>query len=101
MSTASTQPYELLVADAEAMAWIEVYEGFAVKVLRVSSETGHYTILFKSAGGRTEPRHRHLAGADIYVVEGGVEYRPGLVARAGSWMYEPAGALHETRRPIT
>ena len=40
------------------------------------------------------PPHTHLGPADFYVISGSIEYRGG-VARAGGWVYEPAGAVHD------
>src|SRR5262249_17357350 len=97
---ADVQLNDMLALDANAMPWIEMYEGFSIKILRVSPETGHYTMLFRGEAGRVEPRHRHLAGADLYVVPGAVESGPGDIAGAGSWMYEPAGALHTATRYV-
>lgn len=82
------------------MPWTPLYDGFAVKVRRTSAETGWYTMLFRGEASRVEPRHRHLGAAEVYVVSGAVEYRPGRVAGTGSWMYEPAGALHTATRYV-
>lgn len=79
----------------DAIEWSADLGGNRVKVLRVSEETGAYTALFKAAAGTTNPRHRHLGPADFYVIEGSIEYRGGL-ARAGDWIYEATGALHES-----
>jgi quercetin dioxygenase-like cupin family protein len=46
------------------------------------------------------PPHTHLGPADFYVISGGFDYRGGS-ARAGDWVYEPAGAVHEaTTHPV-
>jgi anti-sigma factor ChrR (cupin superfamily) len=78
----------------DELPWIDTGSGNAMKVLRVSSETGAWTALIRARAGTTNARHRHLGPADFYVVSGSIEYRAG-VARAGDWIYEPAGALHE------
>lgn len=79
---------------AEALPWIEVPGGNAVKVMRVSEETGSWTALFRAAKGTTNPPHIHLGPADFYVLSGVLEYRGG-VARGGDWIYEPNGARHD------
>ncbi len=79
---------------AGEIAWSDDMGGDRVKVLRVSAESGSYSALFKAAAGTTNPRHRHLGPADFYIIEGSIEYRGGC-ARAGDWVYEAAGALHE------
>ena len=74
--------------------WVEVPGGNSIKVLRVSEESGSWTALFKAEAGTVNPPHVHLGPADFYVLSGVLEYRGG-VARAGDWIYEPNGAVHE------
>ena len=78
----------------DELDWIETPGGNAVKVLRVSGETGSWTALFRAAKGTTNPPHVHLGPADFYMLSGVMEYRGG-VSRAGDWIYEPNGAEHE------
>jgi anti-sigma factor ChrR (cupin superfamily) len=89
----STDPFAALV-DTDALEWATTAGGNALKVLRVSEETGAWSALIKAAAGTVNPRHRHLGPADFLVLSGRMEYRGG-VATAGCWVYEPAGALHE------
>jgi anti-sigma factor ChrR (cupin superfamily) len=88
-----SNPFALLI-DPDDLEWIGTGSGNAMKVLRVSQETGGWTALIKAAAGTVNARHRHLGPADFFVLSGSIEYRGGF-ARAGSWVYEPAGALHE------
>lgn len=69
-------------------------EGAWGKVLRTCSETGAWTVLFKQAAGTHAPPHKHLAGADFYVLAGRIEY-PGGVATAGCFAREPMNAIHD------
>jgi 2,4'-dihydroxyacetophenone dioxygenase len=78
----------------DELDWIETPGGNAVKVLRVSGETGSWTALFRAAKGTTNPPHVHLGPADFSMLSGVMEYRGG-VSRAGDWIYEPNGAEHE------
>ena len=78
----------------DELKWIETPGGNALKVMRVSAETGSWTALFRSAKGTTNPPHIHLGPADFYVLSGVLEYRGG-VARTGDWIYEPNGAEHD------
>ena len=87
------EPKELLV-DVNAMPWKEVGDGAWAKVLRVCSETGTWTALFKQAAGTFVPPHKHLGPADLYVLSGCIDYRGG-VAKAGYFGREPLGAVHE------
>ena len=83
-----------LLVRADDLKWIETPGGNAVKVLRVSEETGAWTALFRAAKGTTNAPHIHLGPADFYVLSGVLEYRGGA-AKAGDWIYEPNGAVHE------
>jgi quercetin dioxygenase-like cupin family protein len=87
--------------DVEALPWIDIsVGGNRVKILRVSPETQHYTLLIHAPAGQVNQRHFHSGPADFYVIEGGIDYRAGHM-KAGEWAYEPAGALHEaTTHPV-
>lgn len=87
------EPQELLV-NVDDLAWKPMGEGAWGKVLRVSVETGSWTVLLKQAAGSVVPPHKHLAPADFYVLTGCIEYRGG-VAKAGHFAREPLGAVHE------
>jgi len=78
----------------DEVKWIETPGGNALKVLRVSAESGSWTALFRAAKGTTNPPHIHLGPADFYMISGVMEYRGG-VSHAGDWIYEPNGAEHE------
>ena len=88
-----TSSFGLLIRPDD-LKWVETPGGNALKVLRVSEETGSWSALFRSATGTTNPPHIHLGPADFYVVKGVLEFRGG-VARTGDWIYEPNGAVHE------
>ncbi len=74
--------------------WIDMGGGNQVIVLRVSKETGFFSILLKAPAGQVNAPHTHIGAADFYVISGGFDYRGGS-ARAGDWVYEPAGAIHD------
>src|SRR5215471_14166586 len=80
--------------------WIQAGDGNEFQVLRISKETGAWSALVKAPAGQVNKAHTHLGPADFYVVSGGFDYRGGS-ARAGDWVYEPAGAVHEaTTHPV-
>ena len=79
----------------DELEWVETPGGNAVKVLRVSPETGSWSALFRAAKGTVNPPHVHLGPADFFMLSGVMEYRGG-VSRAGDWIYEPNGAEHES-----
>ena len=89
----SSEPEELLL-NVNDLEWKLMGEGTWGKILRFSTETGAWTVLFKQEAGSFVPPHRHLAPAELYVLEGCIEYRGG-VAKAGHFAREPMGAVHE------
>ncbi len=84
------------------LPWIALgtgLEGNKIKVLRISEETGAYSLLVWAPKGTVNQAHIHSGPADFYIIEGVLEYRAG-VARTGDWMYEPAGARHDATTHI-
>jgi anti-sigma factor ChrR (cupin superfamily) len=80
--------------------WIKAGDGNEFMVLRISKETGAWSALVRAKAGQVNPPHTHIGPADFYVISGGFDYRGGS-ARAGDWVYEPAGAVHEaTTHPM-
>lgn len=90
----SENEFDGVLVQADKRKWIPDGSGNELKVLRVSSETGAWSALVRAPAGQVNPPHTHLGPADFYVISGVVDYRAG-VARAGDWMYEPAGAVHQ------
>lgn len=87
------EPFAALINPDEIEWFQPPGAGNALKVLWVSEETGAWTALIGAKAGTTNPPHTHLGPADFYVISGSIEYRGGI-AGAGSWVYEPAGAVH-------
>jgi anti-sigma factor ChrR (cupin superfamily) len=85
---------EELVVNVEDLPWMPLGEGAWGKVLRTCAESGAWTVMLKQAAGTHVPPHKHLSGADFYVLQGCIEYRGG-VAKAGHFAREPMGAVHE------
>ncbi len=89
-----SEAFDGVLVQGDQLKWIPDGSGNELKILRVSSETGAWSALVRAPAGQVNPPHTHLGPADFYVISGVVDYRAG-VARAGDWMYEPAGAVHE------
>ena len=82
------------------LEWIGDGINGGIKMLRISSETGWFAALIKGRAGQVNPPHTHIGPACFYVIEGGFDYRGGS-ARAGDWVWEPAGAVHPaTSHPV-
>ena len=74
--------------------------GFGIKVLRVSEETGHVSMIIKHVG--VAGPHYHLGAGDFLVVSGRIGYRAGPPEGYGPgvWFFEPAGARHDATRQL-
>lgn len=93
-------PLDASLVRTNEQPWIDMGGGNQVIVLRVSKETGFFSILIKAPAGQVNQPHTHIGPADFYVIKGGFDYRGGS-AREGDWVYEPAGAVHEaTTHPM-
>src|SRR2546426_11270697 len=87
-------PIDAALVRTKDQQWIDTGTGNQFIVLRISKETGAWSALIKAPAGQVNAPHTHLGPADFYVISGGFDYRGGS-ARAGDWVYEPAGAVHE------
>jgi len=86
--------------DVSAMPWTSFSEGIEIKVLRVSSESGTWSCMFRCAKGSGFARHRHLGPAEYVMLSGRMDVRGGrskggVTALAGDYGYEPLGAVHD------
>lgn len=89
-----------IYVDVSAASWVPFSEGIDIKVLRVSTENGAWTALFRCDAGSGFARHRHLGPAEYLMVSGRMEVRGGrenggITAFAGDYGYEPLGAIHD------
>jgi quercetin dioxygenase-like cupin family protein len=93
-------PLDAALVRSDEQDWIDTGTGNQLKVLRISKETGAWSALIKAAKGQVNAAHTHLGPADFYVLSGQIDYRGGS-AKAGDYIYEPAGAVHEaTSHPV-
>ena len=88
--------------DTRTVPWI-VNPGLpdiALKVLRVSEETGVVSLIVRHNG--VAGPHYHLGAADFLVLSGHIGYRAGPPEGYGPgvWLYEPAGARHEATQRV-
>jgi anti-sigma factor ChrR (cupin superfamily) len=80
--------------------WSNFVPGIQIQLLRVSPETGRWSVLFKCAAGSSFARHEHLGGGEYLMlsgtalVRGGAE-KGGVTAVAGDFGYEPNGMIHD------
>ena len=89
--------------DTRTVPWIEnsALPDIALKVLRVSEETGVTSLIVRHNG--VAGPHYHLGAADFLVLSGRIGYRAGPPEGYGPgvWFYEPAGARHEATQRVS
>ncbi|MEN0066917.1 MAG: 2,4'-dihydroxyacetophenone dioxygenase family protein [Myxococcota bacterium] len=87
-------PADVLCRTSE-LPWIEFGDGISYKVLRTSSETGVWTVLFRCDKGSGFPPHYHHGAGEYLMLKGVMDYRAGR-AVSGDYGYEPLGVYHES-----
>lgn len=89
--------------DTNAIPWIINPDApdIALKIMRVSAETGTVSMIVRQNG--QAPPHYHLGPADFFITSGRIGYRAGPKEGygPGTYMYEPAGARHEATQRVT
>ena len=73
----------------------------ALKILRVSAETGVVSLVVRH-NGVADP-HNHLGASDFLILSGRIGYRAGPPQGYGPgvWFFEPAGARHDATQRLT
>lgn len=85
------------------LAWVPFSEGIAFRLLRVSPETGAWTVLFRCEAGSAFAPHRHLGAGEYLMLSGRMEVRGGaqaggVTALPGDYGWEPSGVVHDSTR---
>jgi len=86
--------------DSATLPWIDVPQmpGCSMKPLRVSRETGAFTIVLKMVAGTVQTPHILLGMSDTFIISGKLSYTKGPmmgVIGPGIWGYTPAGVKME------
>lgn len=84
------------------LPFVPYQEGVVFQLLQVSTETGLWVIRVRFQPGVTIQRHRHTGEVFAFTISGSwryLEYPDTNVA--GSYLYEPAGAIHTLHVPAT
>jgi len=82
------------------LPWISFSDGIRFRLLRVSSETGTWTVLFHCLPGSSFASHQHLGAGEYLMLKGKMDVRGGreaggVTAYAGDYGYEPSGVIHD------
>jgi len=84
------------------LPFVPYQEGVVFQLLQVDLETGLWIIRVRFDPGVTIQRHRHTGAVHAFTLCGSwryLEYPD--INRAGSYLYEPAGAIHTLHVPAT
>jgi len=85
--------------NVEALPWRPTrWAGIEMKVLVEEPETGLLTALFRWAPGSELPLHEHVRIEQTYVLQGSLVDEEGE-AKAGDFVWRPAGSRHVARSP--
>jgi anti-sigma factor ChrR (cupin superfamily) len=87
-------PLERIVVRTSEIEWRPLGPGTSAKLLRVSAESGMWSMLLKMEKGAVFAPHKHLGPAEYYMLEGSVDVGKGVIERAGDYGYEPLGTVH-------
>lgn len=82
------------------LEWLPFCPGITFKLLRVSPETGAWTVLFHADAGSGFDRHKHLGPAEYFMISGRMDIRGGAeaggyTAVAGDYGFEANGMIHD------
>lgn len=100
-SDAISAPLSLHRAENQ-LPFVPYQEGVVFQLLQVNLETGLWVIRVRFDPGVTIQRHRHTGEVYAFTVSGSwryLEYPD--INTAGSYLYEPAGAIHTLHVPKT
>lgn len=94
MSVLAPMPTAIHRADGE-LPWVDAGGGNLLRVIQVSRHHGIYILENILKGDLEVPPHRHSGPVWAFTQSGSWTYKEGdFVARAGSFLFEPAGSLH-------
>jgi anti-sigma factor ChrR (cupin superfamily) len=92
-----TLPYPRF-SNLEEIPWKPwVMPGVTCKLLSVNRVNGGFTCLLNVPPADVAPVHHHLGALEIFVMSGDMSYEDADIGRAGSYLYEPAGDIHQPR----
>ncbi|MER2507625.1 MAG: 2,4'-dihydroxyacetophenone dioxygenase family protein [Amaricoccus sp.] len=92
-----TYPYPKF-HDIDSIDWKPwVMEGVEYKLVSVNTRSNGFTIYLKVAPNTIAPVHHHLGSIELLVLEGDITYDGKDIGRPGSYMFEPAGDIHQPR----
>lgn len=77
------------------LKWLPLAPKVWIKLVKLSPETGAYTVIVRAENGGVLPRHRHIESAEIYVIRGDGEHPQTGHFAQGDYVSEHKGAVHD------
>ncbi|KAI3550029.1 hypothetical protein CABS01_10473 [Colletotrichum abscissum] len=78
-----------------SLEWLPLAPKIWIKLVKLTHNTGSYTVIIRAEQGGVLPRHRHEESAEIYVIKGnGNHPQTGHFAQ-GDYVSERKGAIHD------
>lgn len=84
--------------NVDSLPWLPLAPHVMLKVIKTVPETGGYSVIIKADEGGVLPKHKHLASAEIFILNGaGVHPQTGAYAK-GDYISERKNAVHDQLR---
>jgi 2,4'-dihydroxyacetophenone dioxygenase len=100
-----TRQDKLLTVDTNASKFLEglLHPGIKAHPLFLDPHNGVWVLRVKFAPGVTLPLHFHTGTVHIYTMSGAWYYTeyPDQVQKAGDYLYEPGGSIHQFNTPAS
>ncbi|WP_136163810.1 cupin domain-containing protein [Sphingomonas flavalba] len=80
------------------LPWLPLADGVRMKVIKADAETGRFSVIIRAEKDAVLPRHRHVERAEIYVIAGHGAHPQTGAYRAGDYISERRGAVHDALR---
>lgn len=85
--------------DIDKLPWVASrFKGIDLKILMEDKQTGLLTAITRFAPGAVLPDHEHVQIEQTYVIEGSLVDDEGE-AKAGQYVWRPAGSRHDAHAP--
>ncbi|MEM7569649.1 MAG: 2,4'-dihydroxyacetophenone dioxygenase family protein [Pseudomonadota bacterium] len=84
--------------DVSALEWAPfALPGSFFKPLHLDDASGRATFLLRIPAGEAADAHKHLASVEAYVVQGSFSYPGEGSVKAGDYVWEPGGVVHQPK----
>ncbi|KAH7178843.1 RmlC-like cupin domain-containing protein [Fusarium sp. MPI-SDFR-AT-0072] len=77
------------------LKWLPLAPKIWIKLIKLTPETGSYTVMIRAEPGGVLPRHRHVKSAEIYILKGNGDHPQAGHFEKGDYVSEHEGARHD------